>query len=67
MKLLSEVTGWVGTCSRQLVLRQRSDQGERNNDPSGKFWGFSHEGNTMFDVQQEGLVVAMSVINDTVS
>ena len=28
---------------------------------------FSHEGNTMFDVQQEGLVVVMSVINDTVS
>ena len=50
-----------------LFLRQRSDQGERNNDPSGKFWGFSHEGNTMFDVQQEGLVVVMSVINDTVS
>ena len=59
-----------------LVLRQRSDQGERNIDPSGKCWGFSHEvntrgfsheGNTRFDVQQEGLVVAMSVINDTVS
>ena len=39
----------------------------RNNDPSGKCWGFSHEGNTMFDFQQEGLVVAMSVMNDTVS
>ena len=50
-----------------LFLRQRSDQGERNNDPSGRCLGLSHEGNTRFDVQQEGLVVAMSVMNDTVS
>ena len=70
------VTGWscylrlqdgLAPVQGNLVLRQRSDQGGRNNDPSGKCWGFSHEGNTMFDVQQEGLVVAMSVINDTVS
>ena len=64
---MSATTAWVGTCPRQPHVKTVSTKEKMNKGPSGKCCIFSHEVNARFDVQQEGLVIAMRVTNDATS